>query len=134
VLAIHNADKIQHNSFSVKAIKFDSGLQKPDSTNGVKLEKPGVTKVFCRIHPSMISEVLVLNNKCFVEMRASELKETPGAILEEGGPLAKIWLWSPALKSFHSRKIQDGAVFTLSKSDFLTSSKSTPSSPGGEVY
>lgn len=134
VLAIHNADKIQHNSFSVKAIKFDSGLQKPDSINAVKLDKPGVTKVFCRIHPSMISEVLVLDNKCFVEVRASELKEGKGAPLDGGGPQAKIWLWSPSLKSFHSRKIQDGAVFTLSKSDFLTSSKPISEGPSGEVY
>lgn len=129
VLAIHNIDKIQHNSFALKSIKFDSGLQKPDSTEEVKLDKSGVTKVFCRIHPTMAADVLVLNNKCFVELAAADLKAGKGAELEAGGAKGKFWLWSPALKTFHSRALADGASFALAKDHFSPTVKS--SGPGG---
>lgn len=126
LLAIHNGDKIQHNSFALKAVKFDGGLQKPESTHEVKLDKPGVTKVFCRIHPSMAADVLVLNNKCFSQLTVKELRASggKGGELEQGSPKAKVWLWSPLLKTFHSRGAGDGATFSLAKEHFLVTVKS----------
>ena len=132
-LVIHNGDQIQHNSFALKAIKFDSGLQKPESNSDVKLDKSGVTKVFCRIHPTMTADVLVLNNKCFVELNAADLKAGKGAELEAGGGKGKFWLWSPALKTFHSRALADGASFSLAKDHFSpTVKRGSPS--GGAAY
>lgn len=134
VLSIHNSDKIKHNSFALKAVKFDSGLQDPDSTNEVKLDKPGVTNVFCRIHPSMVSRVLVLNNKCHVTLKVSDVRSAKGATLDQASPGGKIWLWSPSLKAFHSRKVLDGGTFSLSKADFIATVKTPSPAPGGEVY
>lgn len=119
-LGVHNADKIQHNSFALKSVKFDSGLQKPDSTYDVLLDKPGVTKVFCRIHPSMVGEVLVLPHTCYKELRWPA--DFDGKRFTFHGENGKMWLWSPRLKKFLSAEPKEknaGVEFDLKKEDFV---------------
>lgn len=118
-LRVRNQDKIKHNSFALKVLEFDSGLQKPGSDYEVKLSKPGLTKVFCRIHPSMVSDVLVLNNLCFKRVSGAGLGEisVPGASRGKG----KIWLWGSRLKGFHSAPSDSSgrAKISLEKADFV---------------
>src|SRR5262249_52883697 len=71
-LRVHNQDKEKHNSFALKNVAFDSGLQKPGSTYEVALAKPGVTKLFCRVHSRMAADVLVLDKPCFRELRGAK--------------------------------------------------------------
>lgn len=117
-LRIRNGDKAKHNSFALKNVTFDSGLQKPGMNYEVVLSKPGLTKIFCRIHSKMAAEVLVLNTGCYRELRGGGA----GVAFEldnfRGGKDAKVWLWSPRLKAFRSASA-GGAVFTLGKGDFL---------------
>jgi plastocyanin len=101
-LHVRNGDKAQHNSFALKNVSFDSGLQKPGTTYEVLLDKPGVTKVFCRIHPKMASEVLALPNPCFRKISGADLTKGFTLPLPPGGKGGKVWLWSPRLRAFQS--------------------------------
>lgn len=133
-LRIVNKDQVQHNSFALKTLAFDSGLQKPGSSHGVKLAKPGVTKIFCRIHPKMSAEVLVLKkSSCHRVGNATELAEKKLVISNSG--VGKVWLWSPRLKKFHSQAQSAGSVeFKLAKSDFLETVATPASGPSGDIY
>jgi plastocyanin len=101
-LNVRNGDKAKHNSFALKNVSFDSGLQKPDTTYEVLLDKPGVTKVFCRIHPKMAADVLALPNPCFRKISGANLARGFTLPLPPGGKGAKVWLWSPRLRAFQS--------------------------------
>ena len=59
-----NDDNIFHNVFSVSRIQpFDLGIY-PSGTSKLKsFDQPGMVRLYCNIHPNMISHVLVLNNK-----------------------------------------------------------------------
>ena len=61
-----NADPIFHNAFSsYNGQIFDVGLYPPGSSKPVHFSRPGVVRVFCNIHPSMSSIILVLNTQYF---------------------------------------------------------------------
>lgn len=95
-LVIQNADTIQHNSFALKAQKFDSGLQKQNSAHSEVLKKAGVTKIFCRIHPSMQASLLTVKNPCFTVVKSGGGEFNLPNIPE--GP-ATVFLWNPRLKA-----------------------------------
>jgi len=62
-----NADPIFHNAFSsYNGQVFDVGLYPPGGTKSVRFTRKGVVRVFCNIHPSMSSVVLVLGTQYFV--------------------------------------------------------------------
>jgi plastocyanin len=126
-LLVHNRDEAKHNSFALQNVAFDSGLQKPGTTYEVALGKPGVTKVFCRIHSKMAADVLVLTNPCYRELRGAKALgafELPAPL----GGKTKAWLWSPRLKSFRSLEAKAGARvdFTLTEKDFLEAAPPPP--------
>jgi plastocyanin len=77
-----NADPIFHNAFSSFSGQiFDIGLYAPGSSRSVRFSKPGVVRVFCNIHPSMSSIILVLNTDFFVTSAKDgsfDLKVPPG--------------------------------------------------------
>jgi plastocyanin len=61
-----NADPIFHNAFSsFNGQIFDVGLYPPGSSKSVRFSKAGVVRVFCNIHPTMSSIILVLNTEYF---------------------------------------------------------------------
>lgn len=61
-----NDDSIFHNVFSLsKPNPFDLGIYPQNSSKFVTFPSPGLVKVFCNIHPKMISNILVLNNQYF---------------------------------------------------------------------
>jgi plastocyanin len=61
-----NADPIFHNAFSsYNGQVFDVGLYPPGTSRSVRFSKPGVVRVFCNIHPTMSSIILVLNTDHF---------------------------------------------------------------------
>ena len=62
----NNFDKIYHNAWSLsKSNPFDLGTFKSPDFKEITFKKPGLVKVFCNIHPEMISSILVLKNKFF---------------------------------------------------------------------
>ncbi len=61
-----NDDILFHNVFSLsKAKRFDLGVYKKGLSKFVRFDKTGLVKVYCNIHPNMVSNILVLNNPHF---------------------------------------------------------------------
>ena len=56
-----NKDPIFHNAFSnFEGKVFDIGLYAPGTSRSVRLDRPGIVRVFCNIHPTMSAVVVVL--------------------------------------------------------------------------
>src|SRR5690349_11453499 len=61
-----NGDPFLHNVFSpTESRKFDLGSYKKGDTRTRKFPHPGVSDVFCNIHPEMSATILVLPNTKF---------------------------------------------------------------------
>lgn len=61
-----NADPIFHNVFSLsKAASFDLGRYPRGSSKSVRLDKPGIVRVFCHIHSDMSGIIMVLESRYF---------------------------------------------------------------------
>ena len=65
-LRFFNDDDIFHNVFSLsKAAPFDLGIYPKGTYRDVMLSKTGVIKIYCNIHPDMVSTVVSLPNPWF---------------------------------------------------------------------
>ncbi len=61
-----NDDVTYHNVFSLSRPKpFDLGIYAQGTSKTVEFDKPGLVKIYCNIHPDMVSNILVLNNHYF---------------------------------------------------------------------
>ncbi|MBI4525054.1 MAG: hypothetical protein HY695_14720 [Deltaproteobacteria bacterium] len=61
-----NNDKSWHNVFSAsEAKKFDLGLYAPGKTRSVTLDKAGVVRILCNVHPNMEAFVVVKEHPFF---------------------------------------------------------------------
>lgn len=61
-----NDDRIYHNAFSLSKSKpFDLGIYPVGTSKFVTFEQPGLVRVYCNMHPDMISNILVLANRYF---------------------------------------------------------------------
>jgi plastocyanin len=57
-----NQDPFFHNVFSLfDGKRFDLGLYESGTTQFVKFDKPGISFIFCNIHPQMSAVVIALN-------------------------------------------------------------------------
>ncbi len=76
-----NEDLILHNVFSLsKTKKFDLGLYEQGPGKDVVFDKSGLVKVFCNIHPGMVSNVLILDNPYYAQVKndcSYEIKNVP---------------------------------------------------------
>ena len=67
-----NKDKIFHNVFSLsRPARFDLGLYAAGEGKEVKFRRPGLVEIFCNIHPDMVANVLVVEDKNFAVADAS---------------------------------------------------------------
>ena len=61
-----NLDPLFHNVFSLyKGERFDLGLYEAGSSRAVRFERPGVSFIFCNIHPQMSAYVIALETPYF---------------------------------------------------------------------
>lgn len=61
-----NDDRIYHNAFSLsKSKSFDLGIYPEGTSKFVTFDEPGLVRVYCNMHPDMISNILVLENPYF---------------------------------------------------------------------
>jgi plastocyanin len=61
-----NNDRVFHNVFSFRDGKrFDLGLYPIGSVKQVRFDKPGVSRVFCNIHPQMAAYVVSVDSPWF---------------------------------------------------------------------
>jgi hypothetical protein len=65
-VAFPNDDFIFHNVFSLSESEpFDLGAYGPGQTRSVVFSRTGLVRVYCNIHPQMLSTILVLENPFF---------------------------------------------------------------------
>ncbi len=63
VVEFPNQDPFFHNVFSLfEGKRFDLGLYEAGSTRDVHFDKPGISYIFCNIHPEMSAVVLALDS------------------------------------------------------------------------
>jgi plastocyanin len=56
-----NADPFFHNVFSLfEGKRFDLGLYEAGSTRTLRFDRPGISYVFCNIHPEMSAAIVIL--------------------------------------------------------------------------
>ncbi|HEY7449380.1 MAG TPA: carboxypeptidase regulatory-like domain-containing protein [Vicinamibacterales bacterium] len=61
-----NNDRVFHNVFSFRdGKKFDLGLYPIGSVKRVTFDKPGVSRIFCNIHPQMAAYVVAVDSPAF---------------------------------------------------------------------
>jgi plastocyanin len=61
-VAFPNRDPFFHNVFSLfEGKRFDLGLYEAGSTREVRFDKPGISYIFCNIHPEMSAVVVALD-------------------------------------------------------------------------
>ena len=78
-----NSDRLVHNVFSFRDGKvFDLGLYPVGASKTVTFDKPGLSRIFCNIHPTMAAYVLAVDSAYFavsdVEGRFTIRDVTPG--------------------------------------------------------
>jgi plastocyanin len=62
-VSMPNSDRVFHNVFSFKdGKKFDLGLYPVGLAKVVTFDKPGVSRIFCNIHPNMAAYVVAVNS------------------------------------------------------------------------
>jgi plastocyanin len=62
VVAFPNRDPFFHNVFSLfEGKRFDLGLYEAGSTRDVHFDKPGISYIFCNIHPEMSAVIIALD-------------------------------------------------------------------------
>ena len=61
-----NDDRVFHNVFSFKdGKKFDLGLYPVGAVKLVKFDQPGVSRLFCNIHPKMAAYIVAVDSSYF---------------------------------------------------------------------
>ena len=74
-----NNDRVFHNVFSFKdGKKFDLGLYPVGTRKEVTFDKPGLSRVFCNIHPTMAAYVLAVESSLVAVSDAGGRFELPG--------------------------------------------------------
>jgi plastocyanin len=61
-----NSDRVFHNVFSThESNKFDLGLYPVGAVKTVPFDRPGLSRIFCSIHPQMAAYVMVVDTPYF---------------------------------------------------------------------
>jgi hypothetical protein len=85
-----NRDPFFHNVFSLfEGKKFDLGLYESGTSRSVKFDRPGVSYIFCNIHPQMNAIVISLNTPYYA------VADKTGAIritgVDSGEYVMQVW-------------------------------------------
>lgn len=131
-----NDDTVYHNVFSLSRTKsFDLGIYPVGKSQEVTFNKVGLVRVYCNIHPRMVSSILVLNNS-FHATTASD-----GTYEIAGVPDGKYVLrsWSEFGEEYRQTVTLDGGVrreqdFELTKSTTFKKHKNKFGLPYREKY
>jgi len=144
VVEFPNQDPFFHNVFSLyKGQRFDLGLYEAGSSRSVRFDRPGVSFIFCNIHPEMSAAVVALETPYYGisnhEGRVTIPSVPPGRYRLE------VWyeLSSPEALARLTRQISlpaEGAVTTLEVPEVMAASvphknkygEDYPQSPGYE--
>ena len=89
-----NHDPFFHNVFSLfEGKRFDLGLYEAGTSRMVRFDRPGVSYIFCNIHPEMSAVVITLATPWYAISRDSGEVSIPGV------PYGRYWLhvWSEGM-------------------------------------
>jgi plastocyanin len=76
-----NSDKVFHNVFSFRdGKKFDLGMYPVGTSRPIVFDKPGLSRIFCNIHPHMAAYVMAVNTPYF------SMSDERGAFVLSGVP------------------------------------------------
>jgi plastocyanin len=107
-----NNDRVFHNVFSFHHGKvFDLGLYPVGASKVVQFDKPGVSRIFCNIHPNMAAYVYAVDSPYFAvsdESGAFTLRSVP-----PGGYTYRAWRAGAAALSGAWPVTTSGAAGTL---------------------
>jgi len=78
VVQFPNKDPFFHNVFSLfDGKRFDLGLYEAGSSNSVRFDRPGISYLFCNIHPDMSAVVIAVPTPYFAVTDISGLWTIP---------------------------------------------------------
>jgi len=105
-----NDDTIFHNVFSLsKSAPFDLGVYEPGESSSVRMERTGLVKVYCNIHPEMAASIVVLANRWYA------LTDATGHFVISGVPDGDYVLraWNDmGAEAREPIRLEDGLVLT----------------------
>jgi plastocyanin len=85
-----NVDAIYHNVFSVSgANRFDLGLYRAGVSKEKSFEEPGLVRVYCNIHPTMVGFVMVVDSDFAAVTREDGSFRFEG--VAAGSHVLKVW-------------------------------------------
>lgn len=85
-----NHDSFFHNVFSLyRGERFDLGLYETGTSRNVRFDKPGVSFIFCNIHPDMVAYVIAVNTPYFGVSDAQGKIDIPQ--VEPGRYRVEVW-------------------------------------------
>jgi hypothetical protein len=109
VVQFPNADPFFHNVFSLfDGKRFDLGLYEAGSTKSVIFSRPGVSYIFCNIHPEMSAVVISLSTPLYATADAADNLTVRN--IPPGDYVMRLWVEGalpPALQGL-SREIKVG--------------------------
>jgi len=90
VVDFPNRDPFFHNVFSLfEGKRFDLGLYESGTSRSVKFDRPGVSYIFCNIHPQMNAIVISLDTPYYSFVDSNGSVKIPK--VEPGEYLLQIW-------------------------------------------
>jgi len=112
IVDFSNNDKTWHNVYSSsEAKKFDLGLYPPQKTRSATLDKPGVVRILCNVHPAMEAFIVVKDHPYYATT------EKRGNYEIENVPLGKytVEVWHPesGTKKLPFELVREGQVLVL---------------------
>src|SRR5437016_4207145 len=97
VVEFPNRDPFFHNVFSLfEGKRFDLGLYEAGSTRNVHFDKPGISYIFCNIHPEMSGVVVALETPYY------GISDQRGQVVIAGVPIGKY-----ILRVWHEASLPD---------------------------
>src|SRR5690349_9273816 len=90
VVDFPNRDPFFHNVFSLfEGKRFDLGLYESGTTRSVKFDRPGVSYIFCNIHPQMNAIVISLDTPYYSLADSNGSVRIPNVV--SGEYILQIW-------------------------------------------
>ncbi len=97
-----NHDPFFHNVFSLfEGKRFDLGLYEAGSSRGVRFDRPGISYIFCNIHPEMSAVIITLSTPLY------SIANNDGQVSIAGVPYGRYMLhiWSEGMGPENERPL-----------------------------
>jgi len=143
-----NKDPFFHNVFSLfDGKRFDLGLYESGTTRSLRFDQPGISYLFCNIHPEMSAVIIALDTPYYGSSNAAGQVTIPSVpvgqyilhVWKEGSPaetlknLSRTVFVSSNFTAFEKLQVPDNASFPLTHKNKYGRDYENPTPPG-RVY